>query len=278
MSDLIGKTIRDYQINNFIGQGGHGSVYKAIHTPSDKPVALKIMLQEHLEDKTMVQRILQEAEIIRELEHPYIVPLVESWQDDRGIYVVMPWYDGGALRTYIKESQPVDPQVVNTILSQICDALDAAHAIKIVHRDIKPENILLDAEGNAYLSDFGFAKRMDSTVEITTVGDVVGTPNYLSPEQIMGYDIGNKTDIYALGIMLHEILSGAHPYADTKSRVQLMLKLVKEDVPKLKNASLSQDKLDKIDVIIARCTHKNPDNRYPTASEVAKDFAKVIGE
>lgn len=278
MSDLIGQTIRDYQIMNFIGQGGHGSVYQALLIPSDKSVALKIMLQDHLEDKTMVQRILQEAEIIRELEHPYIVPLIESWQDDKGIYVVMPWYDGGDLRTYINENQPVNPDFVSRILTQICDALDAAHAVQIVHRDIKPENILLDAEGNAYLSDFGFAKRMNSTVEITTVGDVIGTPNYLSPEQIMGYDIGNSTDIYALGIMLHEILDGAHPYADTKSRVQLMLKLVKEDVPKLKNPILSQDKMNRIDKIIARCTHKNPDNRYQTASDVAEEFSKIIKE
>lgn len=278
MSDLIGQTIRDYQIMNFIGQGGHGSVYQALLIPSDKSVALKIMLQDHLEDKTMVQRILQEAEIIRELEHPYIVPLIESWQDDKGIYVVMPWYDGGDLRTYINENQPVNPDFVSRILTQICDALDAAHAVQIVHRDIKPENILLDAEGNAYLSDFGFAKRMNSTVEITTVGDVIGTPNYLSPEQIMGYDIGNSTDIYALGIMLHEILDGAHPYADTKSRVQLMLKLVKEDVPKLKNPILSQDKMNQIDKIIARCTHKNPDNRYQTASDVAEEFSKIIKE
>ncbi len=277
MSDLIGQIIRDYQIIDFIGQGGHGSVYKALQN-SEAPVALKIMLQDHLEDKTMVQRILQEAEIILELEHPHIVPLVESWQDDKGIYVVMPWYDGGDLRTYINENQPVDPQVVSRILIQICDALDIAHAVKIIHRDIKPENILLDSDGNAYLSDFGFAKRMDSTVEITTVGDVVGTPNYLSPEQIMGYDIGNSADIYALGIMLHEILDGAHPYADTKSRVQLMLKLVKDDLPKLKNANLSQEKLEQIDALIGRCTHKNPDNRYQTASAVAEDFSQIIEE
>ncbi|GAB5493103.1 MAG: hypothetical protein Phog2KO_33180 [Phototrophicaceae bacterium] len=276
MSNLIGQIIRNYKIEDFIGQGGHGTVYRAINLVSDEVVAIKIMLTEHLEDKTMIQRIIQEADIIGNLQHPNIVPLIEFWQDDGGIYLVMPWYSGGDLRAYIKENQPIQPQMLSNILTQICDALDHAHAVHIIHRDIKPENILLDNKNNAYLSDFGFAKRTNNSVNITTVGDVVGTANYLSPEQIMGYDIGNKTDIYALGIVIHEILDGAHPYANTNSRIQLMLKMVQEDLPDLKNTTFSAEVLAQINTLIRRCTAKNPDDRYLRASDVAQDFTKII--
>lgn len=278
MTELIGKRIRDYEIKTYIGAGGHGTVYKALNLSSETDVALKIMHTELLDDKTMVQRLLQEAEIISELEHPNIVPLIESWQDEDGIYIVMPWLSGGDLRNYINTGRTADPHILSRILTQICDALHVAHTIAIVHRDIKPENILLDEDGNAYLSDFGFAKRMDNSVAITTVGDVVGTASYLSPEQILGYDIGITTDIYALGIMIHEMLDGVHPYAEIRSRVKLMLQLVQGDLPELKNQYLSDSELEQINALIAQCTAKNPDERYTTVAKVAQDFAGIISK
>ena len=147
MPTLIGQIIRNYRIEKFIGQGGHGAVYQAMNLASDEAVAIKVMLREHLEDKTMIQRIIQEANIIDNLEHPNIVPLIEFWQDADGIYLVMPWYNGGDLRGYIKKNNPIKPQILSDILMQICGALDIAHAVHIIHRDIKPENILLDDFG-----------------------------------------------------------------------------------------------------------------------------------
>lgn len=277
MVDLIGKTVRDYQVSSFVGKGGHGAVYRAEHLTTGTQVAIKVLLPEHSEDVELAKRLLQEAEIVRELRHPHIVPLLERWQDAQGLWLVMPWLAGGDLHDYLKKQGAMRPAILSPILSQIGSALDAAHAAEIIHRDLKPDNILLDAAGVAYLSDFGIAKRKNYGA-ITSVGMVVGSPNYLSPEQIMGEEISNRTDIYALGITIHELLAGMHPYHDTASRLQLMMKLVQQSLPPLTDREIPAEYLDDINGLIQRCTAKNPKDRYITASSVAYHFQEIISK
>jgi serine/threonine protein kinase len=275
MADLTGKIIRDYRVTAFIGKGGHGAVYQAEHLKTGATVAIKVLLPEHSEDTELSKRLIQEADIVRELRHPHIVPLLETWQDGQGLYLVMRWIAGGDLHDYQKHHGAMSPETLSPILQQICSALDAAHAAQIVHRDLKPDNILLDNDGNAYLSDFGVAKRKNLG-GITTVGTVVGTPNYLSPEQIMGEEVSNKTDIYALGITIHELLAGIHPYHDTVSRLQLMMKLVQQNLPPLTDREIPAEYVNDINGLIQRCTAKNPQDRYITASSVAYHFQEII--
>jgi eukaryotic-like serine/threonine-protein kinase len=271
----VGTTVRDYQLTAFIGKGGHGAVYRAENLKTGADAALKVLLPEHSEDTELAQRLSQEAEIVRELRHPHIVPLLETWQDNDGLWLAMPWLGGGDLHDYLDKQGAMRAEVLSPILSQICSALDAAHAAQIIHRDLKPDNILLDTAGNAYLSDFGIAKRKNYGA-ITSVGMVIGSPNYLSPEQIMGEEITNRTDIYALGITIHELLAGVHPYHDTVSRLQLMMKLVQQSLPPLTDREIPAKYLDEINGLIQRCTAKNPQDRYITASSVAYHFQQIL--
>lgn len=278
MAGLNGKELHGYQILDFIGKGGHGAVYKAQHLESGRIVAIKVVLPEHEDDAVLLKRLRQEAAIIRDLRHPHIVPLIEMWEDDYGISLVMPYLEGGDLRNLIEQGEALSPEELSQILNQICGALDAAHAAQIIHRDIKPENILLDQNGNAFLTDFGIAKRMNRQNAITTVGSVIGSPNYLSPEQIIGTDVSNRTDVYALGILVYEMLAGEHPFASTTSRVKLMMQLVKEDFPHIELPHVPEHQREEIHGLIMRCTSKVVEERYLTASSVAYHLAQIIAE
>lgn len=275
MSNLIGQNIRNYHLAEVIGSGGHGTVYKGWDTQTHNTIAIKVMLSKHIKDEIVVQRLHQEADIIRDLRHPHIVPLIESWDDEHGVCLVMPWIDGEDLRRLMQRKPELSPREITAILTQICSALDATHAAGIIHRDIKPENILLDSYGTAYLSDFGFAKRKDNNTFSTTAGVIVGTAYYLSPEQITESELSNRTDIFAIGIMIYEMLTGKHPFGETNSRVKILMYLLKEDMPLIERGDIPEHKLKQINMLIARCTAKNPDERYLTASSVAYHFAQI---
>ncbi len=275
MSDLSGQVIHNYYLAEIIGKGGHGTVYKGWHTETHRAVSIKVMLAKNIKDEIAIHRLNQEADIIRDLHHPHIVPLIESWEDKHGVCLVMPWVDGEDLRGLLKRKRDLSPRDITSILTQICSALDATHAAGIIHRDIKPENILLDSYGKAFLTDFGFAKRKESLFS-TNVGVIVGSTNYLSPEQISGETISNRTDIFAIGIMIYEMLSGQHPFSNTSSRMKVLMRLLKEDLPALETiGELPQFRVDHINNLIARCTAKIPQKRYLTASSVAYHFAQI---
>lgn len=272
---FIGWTINDYHLTKLVGVGGHGVVYQAHHPQSSDPIAVKVILPEHVDNERLLRRIRVEAEIIRELRHPHIVPLYDYWEDENGVWIAMRWVDGGDLRDQLKQQGPLTLDQTATMLSQISGALDAAHAAEIIHRDIKPENILQDREGHMYLTDFGIAKRLGHK-PITKAGIVIGSPFYLSPEQIMGYDLTARTDVYGMGIMLYELLTGEHPFASTEGKVQLMVKHVREPVPDI--TKLRPDVLPAINDLIQRATAKDPQDRYPSASALARHFHEIIAE
>jgi serine/threonine-protein kinase len=275
VSEFEGKTIRQYELVKFVGRGGHGAVYRARHVVSHEIVAVKVILPEHARDEKLLQRLHQEAEIIRDLRHPHIVHLIETWEDENGVWIVMQWLGGGDLRAYLDRHEVMHPQQIIPILNQVTSALDAAHAAQIIHRDLKPDNIMLDEAGNAYLTDFGIAKRLGHNA-ITSMGVVVGSPNYLSPEQIMGYDITARTDIYALGILLYELMTGEHPFSTVTSKVQMMMALVQQPIPQVSH--LPDPLGSEINALLQRATAKESDKRYPTASSLARHFAQIVEE
>lgn len=269
---FTGHQVKGYTIGEQIGQGGHGAVYHAKHDESEQTYAIKVILPEHASDERLIERLRIEAQIIKDLRHPNIVHLHEYWEDADGIWMVMPWVDGGDLRKELEQNGPLALEHLAAILEQVGSALDAAHAAQIVHRDIKPENILQDLNSRVYLTDFGVAKRLGHRA-ITSIGVVMGSPNYLSPEQIMGYEITPRTDIYGLGITVFELLTGYHPFSQTKSQVQLMMKLVQEPLPPL--LELRPDLPATVNDVIQRATEKDAKKRYPSASSLARHFREV---
>lgn len=273
MIDFEGKTVHQYDLVKFVGHGGHGAVYRARHVVSHDIVAVKVILPEHARDEKLLQRLHQEAEIIHDLRHPNIVHLIETWEDANGVWIAMQWCGGGDLRERLEQNGAMAPHEIVPILEQVTSALDAAHAAQIIHRDLKPDNIMLDEAGNAYLTDFGIAKRLGHNA-ITSMGVVVGSPNYLSPEQIMGYDITARTDIYALGILIYELLTAEHPFSTLTSKVQMMMALVQQPLPPV--VDLPDELADGINALIQRATAKSAEQRYPTASSLARHFKEIL--
>jgi serine/threonine-protein kinase len=275
MSQLIGQTIRDYRIEEQIGRGGHGVVFRAVHLPTQQHVAAKVLLPEYLEDPTMAVRLEQEASIVRELKHPNIVHYEDSWQDGYGVWLIMRYMGGGSLRELMTKQSPVPLETVTRVVEQIVGALECAHVANIVHRDLKPDNIILDDEGNAYLTDFGIAKRIGYKA-ITSMGVVMGSPAYLTPEQILGAEISARTDIFSLGLTLYEVLVGQHPFGKIKGQVQLMMMLLQTDVPPLveKRPDISAE----LGAVIAKALSRDVPNRYENVMAFWEDWRKAVGQ
>lgn len=264
-----GSTIKGYELHERIGSGGFGVVYRAYQTTVGREVAIKIILPHFANQPDFIRRFETEAQLIARLEHPHIVPLYDYWRDPEGAYLVMRWLRGGSLRDKLKEG-PLELETAAHILDQVSSALDLAHRHHVVHRDLKPANVLLDEDGNAYLSDFGIAKDVgDPQGGQTGSGMIVGSPDYLAPEQARSDPVTPQTDIYSLGVMLYEMLAGAHPFPD-KTPVERMYKHLNEPLPLV--ATPSSDLDSAINAIIQKATAKNPAHRYASAREMAAAF------
>jgi DNA-binding SARP family transcriptional activator/ABC-type glycerol-3-phosphate transport system substrate-binding protein len=269
--DIVGEALRGYRLLERIGEGAFGVVHRAVQPHVGRDVAVKIIHAALANQPDFVRRFEREAQMVARLEHPHVVPLYDYWREPDGAYLVMRYLRGGTLEDALADGG-LDVDRVAAILDQVTGALGAAHRQGIVHRDIKPGNVLLDEEGNAYLSDFGVALTVGAT-EQTTGTMIRGTPAYLSPEQIRLEPLTTRSDIYALGILLFEMLTGRHPFPDVPLNVlldQLLLQplpSVREFRPELPPA---------VDAVIARATAQRPDERFADAPEVAAAFRTAV--
>ena len=202
--DLSGTAVRGYELAERIGAGGFGVVYRARQPSVKREVAIKVILPEFADHPDFIERFETEAQLVARLEHPYIIPLHDYWRDETGAYLVMRWLKGGSLRDCVEDG-PVELAQLSQLVEQIGGALAFSHEHGVIHRDLKPENILLDEDKNAYLTDFGIAKDL-SGPSVTETGKIMGSVDYLSPEQAKGEEITQQTDIYALGVLLYELL------------------------------------------------------------------------
>ena len=264
MDDLSGQVVRGYWLRERIGKGAFGAVYRAEEVELKREVAVKIILPELASKPDYIQSFKIEAVTIAGLEHPYIVPLFQHWHDEKRAYLVMRYLRSGSLRKLL-ERGPLANDFILRIFDQIGQALAFAHQRGIIHRDLKPDNILLDEEGHAYLSDFGIAIAANS-VENAPSGYVVGTFAYMSPEQAMGDTLTPQSDIYSLGVLLYELLTGKQPFADTEPRA-ILRRHVQEPLPSLRD--LRPDLPPGLDDIIQRATAKTPSDRFPDAVSMA---------
>lgn len=267
MDNLAGKTVRGYELRDLIGQGGFGAVYRAYQPAVAREVAIKVILPQYANQPQFIRSFETEAQLVARLEHPHIVPLYDYWQDEEtGAFIVMRFLRGGNLRRVLSTQGKFTPSVVVRILDQIAGALTAAHRGGVVHRDLKPDNILLDEEGNAYLTDFGIAKPVGQE---NTSDQVSGSLAYMSPEQLMGIPPTPLADLYSLGIIIYELLAGEHPFGGIPP-TQMILKHVNEELPDLATMPLS------FTDFIRKVTAKQEDKRFQDALTVALEFRNVV--
>src|SRR5512139_871525 len=207
MEDLTGKQFGPYQIVAPLGEGGMAAVYKAYQPGMERYVALKVLPRNYADDAQFLARFQREAKLLAQLQHPHILPVFDFGQAEGYTYIVMPFIQSGTLTAQLKGT-PMPLPRIRQIITQVGEALNYAHARGMIHRDIKPSNILIDESGNCLLTDFGLARMTETEVKITTSGQIMGTPAYMSPEQGTGSATDQRSDIYSLGIILYEMLTG----------------------------------------------------------------------
>jgi serine/threonine protein kinase/WD40 repeat protein len=263
-----------YKTLELIDSGGFGSVYKAVQEILGREVAIKVILPRYASQPEFIRRFEIEAQLVARLEHPHITPLIDYWRDPNGAYLVMRYLRGGSLSHKSKEGA-LEPDHILGILEQIVSALDFAHRNKVIHRDIKPGNILLDEDGNAYLVDFGIAKDLGAidTNKQTGPDAIVGSLDYIAPEQARGEAVTARTDIYSLGVTLYELLTGEHPFKNSNA-IERLYKHISDPLPEI--FGLKDDYHDALNALIQKATAKDPAYRYPDVLALLLAFREAV--
>lgn len=257
--ELTGKKLGQYELRGQIGRGGMAAVYQAYQTNIKREVAIKILPPYLTEKAGYLERFEREVQITASLEHPAILPIYDYGTEDGVTYIVMRLMPGGSLSARLAKLGKPSAGEALQLLKQIAGGLDYAHKRGVVHLDLKPGNILFDAEGNPYLSDFGLSELMASGTEVITAEALAGTPAYLSPEQAQGKAVDERADLYALGVIAYELLTGKLPF-EGKNALSVIVQQVQAPVPKA-------DLPDTVYDVLAKALAKNPNERYSTANE-----------
>ncbi|WP_033543696.1 Stk1 family PASTA domain-containing Ser/Thr kinase [Planococcus sp. CAU13] len=270
---LIGRNINGrYKILKLIGGGGMSNVYLAHDMILDRDIAIKILRYDFSNEEELRRRFQREALSTTSLAHPNIVNIFDVGEDGSMPYLVMEYVPGKTLKEYIIEHSPLQPERAVKIMKQLASALAHAHHNQIVHRDIKPQNILMDADGNVKITDFGIAMALSAT-SYTQTNSVLGTVHYLSPEQARGGNATKKSDIYSLGIVMYELLTGRLPFSG-ESAVSIALKHLQTETPSLREIvpTIPQS----LENVVLKATAKNAQHRYQSADEMDEDLSTVL--
>ena len=272
---LIGKRINErYKILELIGGGGMSHVYLAKDMILNREVAIKVLRYDFSNEEELHRRFQREALAATSLAHPNIVSIYDVGNDGDYHFIVMEYIKGKTLKQYIQEFSPIAPAKAIRIMKQLISAIEHAHDYQIVHRDIKPQNILVDQSGNVKITDFGIATTLSAT-SYTKTNSVMGTVHYLSPEQARGGVASHKSDIYALGIVLYELLTGELPFSG-ESAVSIALKHLQSETPSVRayNSSIPQS----LENVVLKATAKDPRHRYSNVSEMGVDIETALLE
>jgi hypothetical protein len=270
----IGSDFLGYRIEELIGRGGMGVVYRAYDLRLKRPVALKLVAPSLARDERFRERFARESELVMSLEHPNVVPIYDAGDVDGHVYLAMRLVDGTDLGFLLRTDGALEPARAIGICTQIAAALDAAHRRGLVHRDVKPSNVLLDSSEHVYLADFGLTRRLDDEAPELGADGVVGTPAYLAPEQLEGRPADPRTDVYSLGCVLFECLTG-EPVFVRESRLAVAWAHLEEEPPRpsRRRAGLSEA----IDGVLGRALAKEPDQRFATCSELVAAAEPALG-
>ncbi len=261
----IGSTFAGYRLDRLLGRGGIGVVYRATQESSNRAVALKLLRSTVAGDPVFRSRFLREARLSGELAHPHIVPVVETGEADDVLYLAMQYVDGVDLAGVLAEHGPLHPRLMAEIVEQLAGALDAAAELGLVHRDVKPANVLIAVTADhphAYLADFGVSKLVSSQSGLTATGVWVGSIDYAAPEQLQSQPVDPRTDVYALGCLLYEGLTGQVPFPRAREVDKLMAHLA-EDPPR--PSQVRPGIPAQLDLVIAQAMAKAPGERFPSA-------------
>src|SRR5579884_4080468 len=269
MKGIEGLTLGRYELKRLIAQGGMAEVYLAYDRRVRRLVAIKVL---YGRDESFVRRFEREALAIGALSHDHILPLYDFGEQSPWYYLVMPYVEGGTLRDYLQKRKRLTMEETASFLDQIASALQHAHDHGVLHRDVKPSNILLRPDGYAYLADFGLAKAIMGAESLTGDGTIVGTPEYMAPEQSNGVN-DYRSDIYSLGIILYQMLTGRVPFVG-ESPVAVTIKHMqaKPTPPSEYNSDIPQS----IEEVILKALAKNPDERYQQARDFALAYKKAL--
>jgi eukaryotic-like serine/threonine-protein kinase len=261
-----------YRLESKLGSGGMSTVYLALDEVLDRPVAIKLLHREISEEADQLERFRREARAAARLSHPNLVGVIDAGEDDGRPYIVFEYIKGRTLKRRLQEEGrlPIDEAVAYAI--EIGRGLTAAHARKLVHRDVKPQNVLIDPDGRAKVTDFGIARSLESK-GLTATGRVLGTTDYVSPEQAMGEEVDERSDVYSLGVVLYEMLTGDVPFR-AETQVGVAMKHVNEPMPDV------QTKRPEVSAAVAsvvdRATTKDPRDRYGTVAEMVRDLEQTL--
>ncbi|MDO8886810.1 Stk1 family PASTA domain-containing Ser/Thr kinase [Candidatus Oleimmundimicrobium sp.] len=269
---MIGKVFSGrYKIIKKIGRGGMADIYSARDTVLDRTVAVKIMHPQFAQEKDFVARFKKEAQAAANLNHPNIVNIYDWGQEDHIYFIVMEYLEGWNLKQLIEAQAPLPVDEAIEIANQVCSALEFAHQNNVIHRDIKSQNIIITPRGQAKVADFGIARA--GAAGMTQTGSVLGTAEYVSPEQAQGIEIGEATDIYSLGVVLYETLTGTLPFKGENSLAVAMKQVKEKPIP----PTVLNDKIpDSLEAIILKALEKDPVNRYRSAEKMGQDLQRVL--
>lgn len=274
---LLGLQVDHYKITEHIARGGMADVYKALDINLHRPVALKILLDMLAQDEQFVKRFQREALTVAKLDHPNIVQIYSTGLTPFGQpYLAMQYVDGGSMRDLLrrwKEQGKVAPAAQSlAIIRQLADALDVAHRANIVHRDLKPSNVLIRSDGTPVLVDLGIAA-ITGGDKLTQTGSLMGTPHYMSPEQIRGIKVDGRSDLYSLGVILYELLAGVRPFEADESIAVLHKHVYEAPVPL---GQIRRDLSSQTQMLVATCLEKDPDRRYQTSAELIAAIDRAL--
>jgi len=276
MAALEGKILDRYELRRLIGKGGMANVYEAQDLQFRRKVAVKVFKRE---DEEMLRRFIREARLMASLRHEHLVPIAGSGQcqldGDVRYYLVMPFLDGGTLRARIRRS-PLSPLEACTSIREIASALDYIHSQGIIHRDIKASNVLLDAGGRCYLTDFGIARITSDLTQLTSTGDVLGTVDYVAPELFEEERRADtRSDLYSLGVLLFEMVTGRLPFP-AENQLAVVSMHINKRPPSVR--SIAPHISSRVERVIFKALEKRPEQRYASATELAKAFCRAVGD
>ena len=273
---MVGETVAErYELEELVGHGGMSSVYRAHDSLLERYVALKVLHEQYSEDEDFVERFKREARSVAQLQHPNIVTVIDRGEEDGRQYIVFEFIDGENLKELVVRKGRLAVHDALEIALEVAQGLAFAHDHGLVHRDVKPQNVLLNGDGRAKVTDFGIARSLDVEQGVTQTGTVLGTSNYIAPEQASGKHVDQHSDVYSLGVVLYEMLTGQLPFPG-ESFVAVALKHVNEPPPSV--LDVRGDIPIRVAEAVDRALEKEPERRFPTMDAFAAELDACLGE